>query len=291
MVKAIVPDLVVGGAPKSGTTSLFMWLSESENILPSSKKETNFLIDSDSWLFNPDSYLEKGVEGYTRYFGEPNGGQLLMEGCAVYLYSETARKFFAHTSTKVIFVLRDPVSRIESNYNYFYKVNQGEEDITFDDYVGSLLSGKNSSSNEQISRALEHGDYASYLQKWFADLGEDRIKVVLLDDLKSDPANVVAEICDWIGIDKGFIRTLEFGVDNASYAARSRLFHLAARTFSILLPEGKIRNKIKNLYIRINGKRNDASLPNTNLIEYYQEKNATLSKLLARDLSFWGVKD
>ena len=265
-----------------------MWMSESPEILPSSKKETNFLLDKESWLFNSDSYLNKGIDGYSRFFGERKSGQLLMEGCAVYLYSETARMFFATTNAKVIFVLRDPVERIKSNYNYFFKVNQSYKDITFDEYVDALLNGEFISENEQVSHALIHGDYAFYLQRWYEDLGEDRVKVVLLDDLKSDPGSVVKDVCEWIGINKEFVDSLEFSVDNASYSAKSKMFHAVARFMSVLLPEGRLRNKIKNIYISINGKRSAENSPNIKLVNYYKRKNAELGKLLSRDLAFWG---
>lgn len=287
MSDVIIPDLVVGGAPKSGTTSLFMWMSESPEVIPSSKKETNFLLDRESWLFNSDSYLNKGVDGYTRFFGERKSGQLLMEGCAVYLYSETARKFFSNKNTKVVFVLRNPVERVKSNYNYFFKVNQSDKDITYEEYIDALLNGELISENEQVSQALEHGNYALYLQRWYEDLGKDRVKVVLLDDLKANPDSVVKDICEWTGISTDFVDSLVFNVDNASYAAKSKVFHVVARFLSGLLPDGKLRNKIKNFYISINGKRSNEESPNAKLVSHYREKNMELEQLLSRDLAFW----
>ncbi len=287
MVDVRTPDVVVGGAPKSGTTSLFMWLSQSPDITPSNKKETNFLVDKESWLYSNEAYLEKGVEGYSRFFGEERNGKLLMEGCAVYLYSETARKFFADKKTKLIFVLREPVSRIKSNYNYFFNVNSGSECIEFEEYVELLFRGGKFSDNEQIESALKHGDYAYYLKKWFSSVGKDRVKVILLDDIKADPYSVVCDLCDWIGIDKGFAKNIKFGVDNASYTAKSKGFHVLAKLMSVFIPEGRIRNKIKNLYISINGKKSGAQYDIEKLAEYYKDKNKELSRLLSLNLKSW----
>lgn len=286
MSDAVVPDFVIGGAPKCGTTSLYMWLSKSPDVVSSYDKETNFLIDRRSWLYTDRCYDSTGIQGYRNLFPKKGAGQKLMEGCAMYLYSETARNFFSDKDTKMVFIIRNPVDRLVSNYKYFFKVNRGG-DVDFSSYVDALMTEGYGSSNEQISEALAHGEYHEYLRKWFSDVGEERVYVVFLEELNKNPKIVMQKLCAWLDIDSSFLSELSFDPDNASYVAKSKFLHFAARILSRFLPSGDFRNMIKNFYIRVNGNKKGAEYDVGAIKEYYEKPNQELEHLIGKPVKDW----
>ena len=67
--KLVLPNTVIAGAPKCGTTSLFRWLNDHPDACGSTTKEPRYLIDPDSCLFDKTSnFHDHGLEGYEAYF-------------------------------------------------------------------------------------------------------------------------------------------------------------------------------------------------------------------------------
>ena len=68
------PNLVVGGAPKCGTSTFFRWLSSHPDVCGSEPKETFFLMDRDSPLLNRDCNVhEHGLQSYGSFFKHHRG--------------------------------------------------------------------------------------------------------------------------------------------------------------------------------------------------------------------------
>ncbi len=72
---------MIAGAPKSGTTSLYAWLNEHPQVCGASVKETNYLVDRGTPLFDPacnyDDHRLIGYESFFPHCGSVNGGVVL----------------------------------------------------------------------------------------------------------------------------------------------------------------------------------------------------------------------
>ena len=117
-----LPNAVIAGVPKAGTSSLFAWLSAHPQVSSSRAKETRYLMDVDSPLLTPRVNVhEQGAEGYAALFAHSSpDATVLLEATPDYLYQRTALAFFAtvDTAATIIVVLRRPASRVYSYYQY-----------------------------------------------------------------------------------------------------------------------------------------------------------------------------
>ena len=111
--------LIVGGTTKAATTSLFTYLADHPAICAATYKETRFFLSSDYPL--PSKYRYKGdVEEYDLLFSNADTTQLRMESTPDYLYCEQARERIATSlpAAKLVFSLREPISRLVSWYRF-----------------------------------------------------------------------------------------------------------------------------------------------------------------------------
>lgn len=114
---SVFPKLFIGGVYKAGTTSLFSYLSSHGNIGASSKKELGYFlpIQFGKSLSPLDEYLS--------YFKQLKGSDLryVMEASPGYIYggstiADAMKDLLGEF--KIIFILREPVERLVSFYNY-----------------------------------------------------------------------------------------------------------------------------------------------------------------------------
>ena len=92
----MLPNVVVAGAPKCGTSSLFAWLCDHPDVCGSQVKETRYLLDASSPLARSGSYERGGIQGYAAYFEHcaerATPPRVIVEATPDYLYQETARQ-------------------------------------------------------------------------------------------------------------------------------------------------------------------------------------------------------
>src|SRR5262249_17888741 len=117
-----LPNLIIAGAPKCGTGSLFKWLSDHPQVCGSRVKETFYLMDRGHPLLKYDSnFYTHGLDGYKAYFTHCNNcRKIIVEATTHYIYQKTALEVLSCLETKpqIIFVLRKPSSRVYSSYQY-----------------------------------------------------------------------------------------------------------------------------------------------------------------------------
>ena len=69
MIRGVLPNTIVAGAPKCGTTSVFRYLADHPEVCASNVKETRFLIDPGYPLFDAAANFSiHGLGGYERFF-------------------------------------------------------------------------------------------------------------------------------------------------------------------------------------------------------------------------------
>ena len=181
---ARLPNLVVVGAAKAGTTSLHNYLDLHPDITMSEDKEMRFFTDPDcrSWIGQYQDYFKAD----TRYRGESTPQYTkwpLFPGVADRL-AELA------PDARLVYLVRDPIDRLVAEY---------VEEATWGVMTGDLeehLVDLEATSNPLVAPSR----YATQLRELRRRFGADRILVVDLDTLAGDPAASMAEVFGFLGL-------------------------------------------------------------------------------------------
>ena len=172
-----LPNVIIAGAPKCGTSSLYFWLSAHPEVKASMVKETFFFADEVNRFNKNANIIEHPLQAYSSYFNSKKSDQnkVRLEATAPYIYFENALEHIPKlpSKPKVIFVLREPSARLYSQYR-FERFRTKRIQMTWEEY----------SKNDKL---ILHGDYEYYLKKWVKSLGKDRIYVCTFEYLVSDP--------------------------------------------------------------------------------------------------------
>jgi len=195
-----LPSVLIIGAQKAGTTSLFDILSQHPEISTSKMKEVHF-ADRNWW---------RGQSWYKRCF--PKTPSITMEATPNYLFAPFAaeRMMQVVPDARCIAILRNPIERAYSHYKYEYR--RGGERYSFEDALAAEAERTDSDwaraelDPEFWSFALQHqsymrrGLYAAHLAKWEAILPRNRLLVIEDQDIFQMPRLTLEKIQAFIGV-------------------------------------------------------------------------------------------
>ncbi len=233
------PNLLIAGVSHGGTTSLFSYLSSHPEICASTIKETHYF----SPILNGETV--SSIEEYQKFFLHHDNEPYVMEAGPGYLYggNELAGKVKELLrEVRLVFILREPVSRLYSYFKYCSKAMQ-VVNISFNDFVkllekqsqkNDLIKSKKNRSRTKISRnsgifeTLTNGFYAKYLSEWYDTFDEESIKIVFFDDLRENPADLIDSICQWLSIDTHLHTGNDFTIENKGFYYKNRNIHKLA---------------------------------------------------------------
>jgi hypothetical protein len=204
-----LPDFLIAGAQKAGTTSLFGWLQQHPQCAPCLTKEVHFF----------DRHFQRGINWYRSHFplslatDEEYVTRLSFESSPYYMFDprvpERAREVLP--DVKVIFLLRDPVSRAYSHYQH--SVLRRREKLGFADAVAAepeRLEGEEEklrSDPTYVSLAHQHysyvarGMYANQLNRWLECFPMRQLLVVEAEEMFREPHVTFQRILEFLEID------------------------------------------------------------------------------------------
>lgn len=198
-----LPDFIIGGAQKSGTTSLEEKLSRHPDVyIPQGmtvggttiRDELHFFDSEEEYDSEVSGHWEKGIEWYKRQFSGGSGEDVAGERTATYLHNKNAAGRIKQVvpDVKLIFILRDPRKRAYSQY-WMHRRNSGDTtpfaDLVLEDR-GSMLTS---------------GHYAEQLKIYLDNFRRSQIKLFTLKELKDNPIEVYQEAYKFIGVDPSFV--------------------------------------------------------------------------------------
>ena len=277
-----LPNVIIAGAPKCGTSSLYFWLSAHPEVKASMVKETFFFADDVNRFNKNANIIEHSLEAYSSYFNSKKSDQkkVRLEATAPYIYFENALEHIPKlpSKPKVIFVLREPSARLYSQYR-FERFRTKRIQMTWEEY----------SKNDKL---ILHGDYEYYLKKWVKSLGKDRIYVCTFESLVSDPKECIGDMSSFLGINSVFYDNYNFIQHNETVAIKNKLIHRLGLTLQRYVPHG-IQEKILPLYLKINSGKMPLKDPSDKKIlksvkSDYQDSILRLKKLFPNlNLESW----
>ena len=154
MNEASLPNVIIGGAPKCGTSSLYFWLSAHPEVFGSPKKETFFFADKVNRFNAKANVHEHELAEYESFFKGGIDQFIRFEATAHYLYESTARTAFSSwpNPPKLIFLFREPSKQMYSHYK-MERYRTKRVDMSLSEYI----------KRPQIT---DHVDYAKHVRAW-----------------------------------------------------------------------------------------------------------------------------
>ena len=217
-----LPNLIIGGVHKAGTTSLFVYLSKHPEVGASHIKEIGYFMP-----------LREGnplppIENYMSYFSHCTDERYVMEASPSYIYGreKIADAIRQHCGqAKIIMILREPIDRLGSFYNHIRSKAMLEENVDMYSFIQKSLAGiKDHSKQDYFTRGVREGFYSDYLGPWFEKYGKD-LKIVFFDDLKTRPMELTQEICEWLGLSSIMFKESDFTIENKTVYYKNKAMH------------------------------------------------------------------
>ena len=291
-----LPNFLIIGAAKSGTTSLYDYLNQHPQVYMSPVKEPRFFaLEGEKLNFqNPDQAInETSITTFSDYcslFDNVTHETAIGEASPLYLYSPKAVERIAHClpEAKLIAILRNPVDRAYSCYKHLIAL----ERFSFAEALEQ--------EDKRIQQNWAHlwhyrqgGYYYLQLKRYFDKFSPEQIKVYLFDDLKAEPAKLLEDVYSFIGVDSSFIPDLTF--KNVSNNPKVKSLqnitngHSFLRSVAQQVIPYSIRKNIAEKIRQWNSKEFTPMPQDTKeqLVEGYKQDILKLQELIDRDLSHW----
>jgi hypothetical protein len=224
-----LPDFLILGAQKAGTTALYAYLRWHPEITGPSFKEVSFF----------DRHYVRGERWYRAHLPASRSGKIVGEASPSYLFHPLAPERVAQMlpSARLIVLLRNPVDRAFSHYQHEFAL--GREPLSFEDAIDREDERMRGEVEHMLNDAsyfseawwnytyLARGRYAEQLERWFTTFPREQLLVLLTDELASDPAGTYRRVLEFLGVDArelpSYPRIFEREYEQMSPATRARL--------------------------------------------------------------------
>jgi len=293
-----LPNFLIIGVQKAGTTSIYNYLNEHPQVYMSSVKETNFL-ERDWQLVDPkiqDKY-PKGIYSEEKYFHlfENVGDEIAIgEASPNYLfhYDLSIPQILKYVpDAQLITVLRNPIDRAFSDYLMHLRDAVGKNHQSLAEQI---------KKRSQQSFVLRKGLYYESLKHFIDTFGREKVAVFLYDDLCQDAVKFMQEMYTCIGVDSTFVPNTSHKAQvaqvpknqsiNSILKTKNPLRSSVAFLLRYTLPEAT-RQKIRTSLIQLNSNSKDKITLSPEdreaCLNFYREDILKVQDLINKDLSLW----
>jgi len=204
----MLPDFLVIGPGKSGTTWMYHALKQHPQICVSSAKETLFF----------ETEFERGLDWYSGFFSHcGKNAEAVGEVSNTYIFCNEApeRIKSVNQDMKLISCLRNPIERTFSHYLFLVRCGQ--------------VTGSFRETLERQPHLIEKGKYFKNLKPYFETFDNRQIHVSLFDELKNDQTAFIQSIYHFLGVDEQFVPVVEEENRLSAAKPRNRWMALAAK--------------------------------------------------------------
>jgi hypothetical protein len=302
-----LPDFLVIGAGKSGTTSIDKYLNQHPEVFVPRSKEPNFFgyenMKAEDFIDRPGDLAHfknsvTNLDDYLKIFAEAKPGQVRGETSNTYMYHEQApyRIKYYIPDVKLIAVLRQPAGRLYSRFLHLARENRTPTE-NFSDCLDkdSVWWTRND--------LIKEGFYYKNLVKYYELFPNENIRVYLYEELQQSPLQVMREIYYFLGVDSTFTPDVSLRYNESGFVKNKFLNRIIgqggilSRTLRAVLP-GKLMQSLKgNLTLKkkmldLRGKNlhkpmMDPEIKRKLTLDVYGSDIRKLEKLINKDLSHW----
>ncbi len=180
-----LPDFVIIGAQKGGTSFLYHLLTLHPLVEPAARKELHF--------FDNPELFDHGAEWYRRCFPRLNSKDrqrfITGEATPYYLFDPPVAKRMAQIVPKarLIALLRNPIDRAYSHYQM--QVKRGTEPRTFEEAI-----------EQQHSSYMSRGIYVDQLLRWFEFFGKEQMLILKSEDFFARPVETLKVVLTFLDL-------------------------------------------------------------------------------------------
>lgn len=285
----IMPNLIIAGTVKGGTTSIFSYLSKHPDVCVSKVKETCFFLPVRYGQSRPS------MAKYAKFFDHCGSNKhYILESTPGYLDGgeRVALEIKATLgSPRIIFVLRNPTDRFVSFFRYQKAQMNLAKEMEFDEYIQrchEMLFEKRRMQENDSYWGVDGGRYINYLPSWFEVFGKENIRVVFFDELVVNPGDVMCSLAKWLNIDPTPFVERGYDVENRTVLYRFGWVHRLAIEFNkmfepFLRKLPLLKRFVRACYYMVNSGTYDKSVTDEqkkSVDNFYIEDNEALADFL-----------
>jgi len=184
-----IPDIVIIGSAKSGTTTLAELLAAHPKIALGVKKEPEF--------FSNEKNFSKGIAFYRENFFEASEGQLCLDASTSYTrlpqYPDVAEKLYsASPDAKMIYLMRHPVDRAYSHFIHRY---------TKELFPNEAFNGTFSQHVENDQMCIDSSNYKLQIEEYLKYFPKESMFFLFTEEMASDKQGVLKKLCKFLLIE------------------------------------------------------------------------------------------
>jgi hypothetical protein len=287
----MLPNFLVVGAEKAGTTWLYERLRRHPDIYMPLTKEIHFFSDRNSNLEHHDHFTRHGLTWYKHFFQDHEGESAVGEVTPMYLCDEKAPERIRELlpDVRIIACLRHPVDRAYSHY--WMARGKNHTDLSFEEVV-----------RRREPRFIERGRYGEQLARYYDLFEPNQILVLIHEEVFSAPSQYLNKVCSFLEVDNTFFQDQEWisARENSSATLRStlggRLIGKTAKwmryrpVFRDIL-DGIKRTGLAEQLKRLNRKKRSYPPMRTDLRHelsgYFEPQIRQTEKLIGRKITVW----
>jgi hypothetical protein len=288
-VEPSLPNLLIIGVAKAGTTSMYRYLGQHPDIGTADAKELRY--------FSALRYGEElgPIEGYSKHFEHCTNERYRMEATPGYYAGGRTVADAIETmlpSPRVLVLFRDPVDRCWSWFRFVRSTARIPKDMGFSEYIQRCeelnREGVDGQRVNQPFWGLGGGCYDNWLEAWL-DVFGDRFRVGFFEDLVRDPRAATEETCRWLGIDPSPCATVRYHVENKTVQYKNKPLQKAALAVNrhserFFTRHPGVKRALRSAYYRVNSEDFDNRMTvseRDRLREFYAPHNERLAAMLA----------
>ncbi len=289
MSKPVLPNFLIAGAEKGGTTWLHAQLRKHPDIFLPATKEVQFFNKYNS-NFVPNDYFRYGLEWYGRFFEEHNGQPATGEATPMYICDAEAPERILKTlpGVKIIVMLRNPVQRAYSHY--WMAKQKHHTTLCFKEVI-----------EQEEPRFVKRGLYYQQLKTYFDLFRREQIMVLFYEEVFEHPAYWLSKVCRFLQVDESFFdddpsvgeKVFEASAYKSPFLLNKQheIVHRMRRNKTLSgvlnwLKQNGISDRVKKMNAVQKQYEPMAAGEAALLWQYYQEDMAALALLLNRELPF-----
>ena len=289
------PNLFIAGAPKSGTTTLYGYLLQHPDVAFSSVKEPAF-FDKDKYFSDDILTDDKAYMEYLRLFDQNSSYNYYGDATPMMVFPCAASRIkkLCGDNCKIVFILRNPISRAYSHYWHAYKVGletgSPEELFVEEDPMSVHGIGK------FPTHFLLTGRYWIHIDRFVEQFGLSNVLLLKFEDIIKDERAVMGKLLEFLGLSP-----MEF---EKEYRNQSQM-PIFPRMQQFLVGGSPIKKLLKSMvplsirkkivpWIIFSNLKNGKYHPISKELEerlsaYYWDDNIYLERKYGFDISGWNI--
>lgn len=289
----LLPNFVVIGAPKCGTTSLYYYLKQHPEVFLPQRKELHYFSYGHMCQLTGgpgDAHIVSSacsdLDNYEQFYTDARADNAIGDISPSYFYfSDVSKKIKDELgSPKIIVLVRNPIEKAFSQYMHLIRDNR--ETLPF--YDALMAEGQRIEDGwAALWRYAESSLYTDRIQQYIDTFGKDQVKIIRFDDLTASCYETLEDLFRYLDIDPSFRPDTSQTYNKsgkprlrfvAEFIARPNVVTSAARNF---LPE-TVTTSVKNVLRKLNtGEKSEMEERSRSYLKnYFRDDVSRLEELL-----------